>query len=167
MELDARVLTDEVDHRGAGPRFGEVDALAAQLEHGVAVARRARRGDDEALGELHHVVVVGERLVRLEHRELGVVAGVDALVAEDAPDLEHALEPADDQSLEVQLGGDAEVEVDVERVVVGDERSRRRAAELVAEHRRLDLDEAACRRARAGSRRPRRSGPRTRAGRPR
>ena len=110
-------------------------ALAAQLEHGVAVARGARRGDDEALGELHHVVVVGERLVRLEHRELGVVAGVDAFVAEHATDLEHALEPADDEPLQVQLGRDAEVEVDVERVVMRDERARGRAAELVAEHR--------------------------------
>ena len=125
--------------RGHG--FGEVDALAAQLEHGVAVARGARRGDDEALGELHHVVVVGERLIRLEHRELGVVAGVDAFVAEHAADLEHALEPAHDEPLQVQLGRDAEVEVDVERVVMRDERARGRAAELVPEHGRLDLDE--------------------------
>ena len=110
----------------------------------MSPSRAARAAvDDEALGELHHVVVVGERLVRLEHRELGVVAGVDALVAEHATDLEHALEPADDEALEVQLGRDAEVEVDVERVVVGDERPRRRAAELVVEHRGLDLDEAA------------------------
>ena len=104
--------------------------------------RGARRGDDEALGELHHVVVVGERLVRLEHRELGVVAGVDAFVAEHATDLEHALEAAHDEPLQVQLGRDAEVEVDVERVVVGDERARGGAAELVPEHGRLDLDEA-------------------------
>ena len=124
-------------------------------------ARRRRR----ALGELHHVVVVGERLIRLEHRELGVVAGVDALVAEHAPDLEHALEPADDEALEVQLERDAEVEVDVERVVVGDERARGRAAELVVEHRGLDLDEAAFGELAVGSRRRPRTGSRTPAGR--
>ena len=53
--------------------------------------------------------VVGEGLVQLEHRELGVVAGGQALVAEHPPDLEHPLQPADDQPLEVQLEGDAQV----------------------------------------------------------
>ena len=125
--------------RGHGSARSTV--MPPQLEHGVAVARGARRRDDEALGELHHVVVVGERLVRLEHRELGVVAGVDALVAEHATDLEHPLEPADHESLEVQLERDAKVEVDVERVVVRDERSRGRAAELVVEHGGLHLGE--------------------------
>ena len=46
------------------------------------------------------------------------------LVAEVAADLEDALEAADHQPLQVQLGRDAQVEVEVERVVVGDERSR-------------------------------------------
>ena len=109
----------------------------------LAVERGARRGDDERLGELHHVVVVGERLVRLERRELGVVGGVDALVAPDAPDLEDPLEAADDQPLQVQLGGDAQVEVEIERVVVRDERARGGATELGAQRRRLHLDEAA------------------------
>ena len=108
---------------GARPRLGEVDARRRRCSSTVSPSSAARgRVDDEALGELHHVVVVGERLVGLEHRELGVVAGVDALVAEDAADLEDPLEPADDQPLEVQLERDAQVEVDVERVVVGDER---------------------------------------------
>ena len=122
----------EVDHRGARPRLGEVDALRRGSSSTVSPSRDARAAvDDEALGELHHVVVVGERLVRLEHRELGVVAGVDALVAEHATDLEHALEAADDEPLQVQLGRDAEVEIDVERVVMRDERARGRPAELV------------------------------------
>ena len=88
----------------------------------VPSAARAAVGD-EVLGEVHHVVVVGERLVRLEHRELGVVAGVDALVAEHPADLEDPLEAADDEPLQVQLERDAQVGVDVERVVVGDERA--------------------------------------------
>ena len=66
-----------------------------------------------------------------------------ALVAEDAADLEHPLHAADDQPLEVQLERDAQVEVEVERVVVGDERPGVGAAGLDVQHRRLDLDEAA------------------------
>ena len=43
------------------------------------------------------------------------------LVAEDAPDLVHLLEAADEQALEVQLERDAQEQVAVERVVVGRE----------------------------------------------
>ena len=67
----------------------------------------------------------------------------DALVAEVLADLVDALEAADDQALEVQLVGDAQVEVAVERVVVGRERPRQRAAVERLEDRRLDLEEAA------------------------
>ena len=88
------------------------------------------RGLDDRLGQVHHVVVVAERLVGLEHRELGVVAGVEALVAEDAADLEDPVHAADDQPLQGQLERDPQEHVDVERVVVGDERPRRRAAGL-------------------------------------
>ena len=80
---------------------------------------------DELLGEIHVHRVVAVGLVGLEHRELGVVAGGDALVAEHARHLEHLVEAADDQPLEVQLGSDAQEQVDVERVVVRDERPRR------------------------------------------
>ena len=54
--------------------------------------------------------------------------GVHALVAEDAADLEHALESAYEQALEVQLGGDAQVAVLVEGVEVRGEGTRGRAA---------------------------------------
>ena len=47
---------------------------------------------------------------------------VHALVAEDAADLEHALVAAHEQALEVQLGGNTQVVLLVERVEVRDER---------------------------------------------
>jgi hypothetical protein len=46
---------------------------------------------------------------------------VEALVAEVAVDLVDAGHAAHEQALEVELGGDAHEEVDVERVHVGDE----------------------------------------------
>ena len=103
-----------------------------------------RPGDglDERLDPRHRVVVVGVRLVPLEHRELGVVLERDALVAEVLAELVDALEPADDQPLEVELGRDAQVEVAVELVVMRHERPRERAAVARLQHRRLDLDEA-------------------------
>ena len=99
--------------------------------------------DDQRLGQVHHRVVVAVGLVGLEHRELGVVLRADPLVAEDPADLEDPLHAADQQPLQVQLEGDPQEEVDVERVVVRDERPGRRAAGDRLHRRRLDLDEPA------------------------
>ena len=101
----------------------------------------ARDALDELLDPRHRVAVVGVRLVPLEHRELGVVLERDALVAEVLADLVDALEPADDEALEVELGRDPEVEVRVELVVMRDERACERAAVARLQDRRLDLDE--------------------------
>ena len=106
----------------------------------------------ERLGELDDVGDVAERLVRLHHRELGVVRRVHPLVAERPSDLEHPVQATDDQALEVQLGGDAQVQRHVQRVVVGHERAGVGAAGLDVEDRRLDLDEAAIAQRRAEAR---------------
>ena len=66
----------------------------------------------------------------------------DALVAEVLADLVDALEPADDQPLQIELGRDPEIEVLLEVVPVRDERLREGAAVARLQHRRLDLDEA-------------------------
>ena len=71
------------------------------------------------------------------------MAGADALVAEVAVDLIDAIEAADDQALEVKLGRDAQEEIDIQGVVMGDKRTRRSAAGDGLHHRRFDLDEAA------------------------
>ena len=86
-------------------------------------------------------VVVRVRLVELEHRELGVVAGGEALVAEHPADLEHLLEAAHHEPLEVELGRDAQERSHVERVVVRDEGRGRRAHRDGVQDGRLDLDE--------------------------
>jgi hypothetical protein len=70
------------------------------------------------------------------------VPGRDALVPEVAVDLEHLLETAHDQALEVELGCDAQKEVHVERVVMRLEGAGVGAARDRLHHRRLDLEEA-------------------------
>ena len=142
MHPHAGVLVHEVGHRRAPPRRREVDRAPLDVDHRGA-GRGERRLRADRLDQLHHVVVVAERLVGLEQRELGVVAGVEPLVAEHAADLEHALEAADHEPLERQLERDPHVHVEVERVVVGHERPRGGAARVRVEHRRLDLREAA------------------------
>ena len=95
-----------------------------------------------ALDQVHQVPEVRVGLVELEHRELGVVPRGQPLVAEVAVDLVDALEPADDEPLQVKLRCDAQVHVHAERVVPRDEGLRRRAAGDRLHHRRLDLHEA-------------------------
>src|SRR5437016_2135331 len=97
---------------------------------------------DQFLGQGYQVRVVRVCHVELEHRELGVVNGRDALVPEVAVDLVDPVQPANDQPLEVELRGHSQVQVGSERVVVGDERPRRGAAGDGVHHRRFHLQEA-------------------------
>ena len=100
---------DGPQHGDPRERRGEVDLAAVEREDervGLAAEQRvhgARTGKDQRLGELHHGVVVAVGPVGLQHGELRVVIAVDALVAEGAPDLIHALEAAHQHALEVQL----------------------------------------------------------------
>ncbi len=138
-DVDPVALADRVAQRHAPPRRREVEL--------AVVADRARRRAPTSCSQARRdVLVVRVGLVELEHRELGVVLERDALVAEVLAELVDALEAADDQPLEVELGRDPQVEVAVERVVVGGERPRQRAAVERLEHRRLDLEEALRRR---------------------
>ena len=131
-------------------RLDEADALPGPLQVDLVPAegrdRRAERLErdllEHRLDAIHRVAEVGVRLVPLEHRELGLVLVRDALVAEVLADLVHALEPADDEPLEVELGRDPQVEVGVELVRARHERVREGAAVARLQHRRLDLDEA-------------------------
>ena len=65
---------------------------------------------------------------------------VDALVAEVVADLVHAFESAHNQPLEIQLVRDPQIQRHVERVVVRDERTRRRTAIQRLQHRRFDFE---------------------------
>ena len=140
--VDARVeVDDEVLDRDAAERLAEIVHLAL-VRHLARAEQRVGEPLEQALDQVHQITVVGVRLVQLEHRELGVVARRQPLVTEVAVQLEHALEAAHHQALQVQLGRDAQVHVHVERVVVRDERLRHGAAGDHLHHRRLDLHEA-------------------------
>ncbi len=85
-------------------------------------------------------MVVGVGLVELEHGELGIVLRRDAFIAEVAVDLIHALQAAYHQPLEIQLRRNAQVEIDVERIVVRFKRTRRGPAGDGLHHGRFHFD---------------------------
>ncbi len=112
----------------------------------VAVAHRRRAGDvlrqqrEELRVQVHQIAVIAVRLVKLQHREFRIVLRGDALVSEIPVDLINAIDSAHRQSLQIQFGGDAQVQVDVQSVVVGDERPGRRPARNGMHHRRFYFD---------------------------
>ena len=71
------------------------------------------------------------------------MGGVDPLVPEDSAYLVDLVHAADDEALEVELGGDAEVDLAVERVVAGDEWLGHRSGGHGHEHGRVHFQEAA------------------------
>ena len=97
--------------------------------------------DEELFHQLHHVIVIGEGLVELQHGEFRIVGPVDPLVPEVLGDLIYPLEPAYDEPLEVKLIGDAEVHGPVQGIVLGDERPGRRPSVEGLEGRGLHLEE--------------------------
>ena len=119
-EVHAQVFLDRLGHGHPTPAGCQVDLLPLPGDL-IGAQDLLGGGGEEVLKQIHHVVEVGVGLIQLHGGELRVVLGVHALVAEDAADLIHPLQAADDEPLQMQLGGDAHVHVDVQRVVVGDE----------------------------------------------
>ena len=122
--------------------------LARSIVLAVALDRRAAErplGDvaEHFFGHGGHVVVIGVGAHELDDRELGAVLGGDALVAEHLAHVVDVLHAADDAAVEEQLDGDAQVQVAVERVVVGRERPRAGAAGERLQRGRFDLHEVA------------------------
>ncbi|RMS27317.1 hypothetical protein ALP71_05775, partial [Pseudomonas coronafaciens pv. garcae] len=136
------VLEDRIEHRQAHERLAEVEHLVA-IGHIGAAQNQLRQFTEQLLGEVHVVFVVSVRLVKLEHGELGVVPGRNAFVAEVAVDLKDFFEPADHQTLEVQLWRDTQEHFQVECIVMGFERLGSSTAGNGLQHRRFDFEEVA------------------------
>ena len=131
----------------------EVDVVAAEGRLRPA-DRRLGRAAHELLQPRGRVLVVRVRLVPLDLGELRRVLVRVALVAEVLRELVDLLEPADDEPLEVELVGDAEVELGVEQLGARDERLGEAAAVARLQDRRLDLEEALAVEVARGSPRP-------------
>ncbi len=83
---------------------------------------------EQAFEPVTHIAQIAISLIKLDGGELRVMSGVDAFVSEDTADLIDPVDAADHALLEVELGGDTEIEVSVEGVEMGDERLGARAA---------------------------------------
>ena len=108
LDVHAAAALQLLTQRQAGPRRREIDHIVAHRDlHGAVYVLSQRR--NQRFHHLHDGVVVGVGFVGFQQGELRVVVLVNSLVAENAADLIDLIETADDQALEVQLGGNAQV----------------------------------------------------------
>ena len=95
----------------------------------------------ELLDERTDSVVVAVSLIGLDHGKFRSVGGVNAFVTEVTVDFEHAVDAADQATLEEQFRRDTQVQVKVERVHVRGERTGRSTAVHGLQHRGFNLEE--------------------------
>ncbi len=133
------VVLDGLRHGYAAEGGLEIDFLVAYLYFGGAVYVEAYFFE-HFFGELHHPVVVLVGYVNFHAGELRVVCSVHAFVAEIFGKFVHAVEAAYNKTLQVKFVGDAQIQRNVEGVVVGYERTRRRTASDALQNRSFHFD---------------------------
>mmetsp|Transcript_91884 Transcript_91884/g.134285 ORF Transcript_91884/g.134285 Transcript_91884/m.134285 type:complete len:259 (+) Transcript_91884:432-1208(+) len=139
IKIDSSGLCNEIIHAHAPPRALQrngrtlvIDFKAAAYLHGIFT--------NDILRDADHILVVSVGFIEFNAGELGVVARADAFIAEDSPELEHPLESTDHHPLEVQLRGDAQVELHIQRIVVRDKGASIGTPNVTGHHGSLDFD---------------------------
>ena len=110
--------------------------------HFVGAQYFLRKGGKHTFRDIHHIMEIRIGLIQLNGGKFRVMLGVHALIAEDTTNLVDPVHAADDQAFQGQLCCDAHVHINVQRVVVGDERTGRCAACDGVQHRGLHFDVA-------------------------
>ena len=125
--IDARAFVKQLVIRPACKGRREINRRVAPGQL-VAAAQRVDRIQDDLFRQIHHRLVVAERLVHLQHRELWIVSRADPFVAIDASQFVDAFHAADQQSLQMQFKRDPHEQIDVQGIVMRDKGSSRRPA---------------------------------------
>ena len=122
IDIDTDGVDQSLAQLQAPPGRGQVDLLPVEIE-ACSEPFTSWSQTKTIICSVRSMIlqVIGVGHVELELGELGVVLEGDALVAEIAPDLVDPIQPAHQQAFEVKLKRNAQVEILVELVVVGDE----------------------------------------------
>ena len=119
--LFAECFGNDFRHGNGRPLARNVDGLTLVLKL-FGVVHCSVGCLDNTLSKLLHALQVVESAVGFHGSELRVVSGIHTFVAEDTTDLEHALETANQQTLQVKLGGNTQIVFLIQRIEVRDER---------------------------------------------
>ena len=108
------------------PWRSEVDDITFCSPWNLCAATDSKAGvDNNLLRQVHHGAIVTVSLIDLNHCEFRIVCGIHTLVPEDPADFIHAFNSTHQQTLQVQLKSNPKIKLHIERVVVGDKRTRR------------------------------------------
>ncbi len=116
-DIYAGVFFDGFKHADALVGPGEVDGVLSHLDFGAA-GNFTGYAFEAFFDHVHHPDVVFVGHVNFHGSELGIVGAIHAFVAEHFSELIDTVEASDDESFEVELVGDAQIEGDVEGVVM-------------------------------------------------
>ena len=102
VPINARILLHGIHHGNPLERLFKI--------HLHAIIRNHRRPENflrhmavQILRQIHHPIIIRIRLIKLHQRKLRVMTGIQALVAEHAPNLIHSFKTAHDKPLQIQL----------------------------------------------------------------
>ena len=141
-KINSRVLLHGIDHAQAFERTLHVD-LGSLIGDLRASADLVCQVAEHGLGQFHHAVVIGIGLIEFHECEFRIVTRIDTLVPEDAADLVDSFHAADDQALQIEFQGNAQLDIFIERIVVRLKWTRRGTTRIWHKHRCLDFHEAA------------------------
>ena len=78
---------------------------------------------DKRLGNIHHTVIIGKCLIKLNTGELRIMTNVHTLVTEVSAYFIHSFHTAYNKTLQIKLGCDTKIHIHIKSVVVSDKRS--------------------------------------------
>ncbi|MNZ70286.1 hypothetical protein D3C78_886190 [compost metagenome] len=128
---------------------GQLHERLAEVEHFITVLHLSitqhvlGQGAEQRLGQFDQIFVIRVSHIEFHHGELWVMTRRNAFVTEVTVDFEHALEATYHQTLQVQLWGNTQVHIDVQRIVVSHEWTSRSTTRDHLHHRGFDFHEAA------------------------
>src|SRR5215467_13200307 len=97
---------------------------------------------NQFFSQVRHFLEIRIGPISFEHGEFGIVFSRNAFIPKVTVDFEHLVEPAYEQTLEVELQCDAEVKIQSERLVMCAERFGRGTSGNCLQNWRLDFDKA-------------------------
>ena len=90
---------------------------------------------DQAGKQIGHIIVIGIGLIGFQTGKFRIMAFINTFVAEVAADFKHTVKTADDQTLQIKLRSNAQIQIHVQRIVMGNERFGVGAAHNRMKHR--------------------------------
>src|SRR5699024_8549752 len=141
IPVDSGILLHRVDHCDALKRRSEIhlDPIVYDLGGPQNFLRHIAV---QILRQVHHPIIVSISLIQFHEGKLRIMSRVKSLVSEHTADLVNSLQSSYDQSLEIKLKGDTELEILVQCVEVRLKRSCRSSSGVAHEDRRLHFHKA-------------------------